>query len=421
MKRDRLLQLVHEALADFHDLPFLPDHPLITHLATASPLSPAELQTLLHRAIEELKPAPSTPPTCSRWRQYHVLRRRYLDGAPLQQIQQELAIGDRQLRREHQAALRAIAVTLGLDQPEARPVVDLLDVAESPPSSDATLETELGRSHLQSAEELTDLSAAAAGVIPLVEHLAERHLVSITMALSSDLMVGVPRTILRHLLLNLLGYLVSVYPGSQIRVLARHTDAEVELLLQIDPRRVCESPAVNDGDDPAECQQRLATACRLAERHGGRLLIDANAGDSIRAHLTLPAVRVATVLCIDDNPDVEHLFRRYLQGTGFQVVQARNGAGAFEIIRRVQPVVIVLDLMLPVEDGWEIFQRLKQNPATCHLPVIACSILPERELALSLGVDGFLAKPVTRPSLLATLKPYQVGSPATRPGSLANT
>ncbi len=60
--------------------------------------------------------------------------------------------------------------------------------------------------------------------------------------------------------------------------------------------------------------------------------------------------------------------------------------------------------MMPGVDGWEILARLRQHPLTGNLPVIVCTILPERELALALGAAGFLPKPVTRQALLGALR-----------------
>jgi CheY-like chemotaxis protein len=70
--------------------------------------------------------------------------------------------------------------------------------------------------------------------------------------------------------------------------------------------------------------------------------------------------------------------------------------------------VIVLDVMMPRIDGWEMLGRLRSNRATSHVPVIVCTIMAQEELALSLGAAGFLKKPVTRQDFLAALD-RQVG------------
>ena len=64
-----------------------------------------------------------------------------------------------------------------------------------------------------------------------------------------------------------------------------------------------------------------------------------------------------------------------------------------QIAREVVPSVIVLDVMLPGQDGLEVLQNLKNHPATRQIPVLICSVLDTRELVLSLGADGFLRSP----------------------------
>jgi CheY-like chemotaxis protein len=67
------------------------------------------------------------------------------------------------------------------------------------------------------------------------------------------------------------------------------------------------------------------------------------------------------------------------------------------------PKVIVLDVMMPQIDGWELLASLRQHPNTSHIPVVVCTILPQEDMALSLGASGFVRKPVTRHIFLAAL------------------
>jgi CheY-like chemotaxis protein len=67
------------------------------------------------------------------------------------------------------------------------------------------------------------------------------------------------------------------------------------------------------------------------------------------------------------------------------------------------PEIIVLDVMLPDTDGWELLGRLRAHPLTRQTPVIVCTILPQEQLALALGAAAFLSKPISRPALLAAL------------------
>jgi CheY-like chemotaxis protein len=120
--------------------------------------------------------------------------------------------------------------------------------------------------------------------------------------------------------------------------------------------------------------------------------------------LTLGLLQVdRRVLVVDDNPDMAHLYRRYLGGTRYSLQHVNLGASAQEAIELYHPDVVVLDVMLPDIDGWELLTRLHEHPTTRTLPVIICSVMPERQLALALGARYFLAKPVTRAAFIAAL------------------
>jgi CheY-like chemotaxis protein len=95
-------------------------------------------------------------------------------------------------------------------------------------------------------------------------------------------------------------------------------------------------------------------------------------------------------------------------------VAAVDGTRALECAEAEQPAAIVLDVMMPGRDGWEVLQVLKSHPATRHIPVVVCSVLQERDLALALGAAELLVKPVARPDLLRALGRHSLGSPAGR-------
>jgi CheY-like chemotaxis protein len=103
--------------------------------------------------------------------------------------------------------------------------------------------------------------------------------------------------------------------------------------------------------------------------------------------------RKHTILIIDDNPDVVTLFRRYLIGHPYLILTSDEADSALRLARDSAPELIVLDVLLPQRDGWEILQSLKSHPLTQRIPVLVCSVLDSPELARVLGADGFLRKP----------------------------
>jgi two-component system, OmpR family, phosphate regulon response regulator PhoB len=102
------------------------------------------------------------------------------------------------------------------------------------------------------------------------------------------------------------------------------------------------------------------------------------------------------VLVVDDEPDVLLLCRLNLQQRGHELLEASNGTTALEHARERHPEVIVLDLMLPGMNGYEVLESLKQDERTSNIPVLvltAKSLRADRERSHGLGASGFLTKP----------------------------
>jgi two-component system, cell cycle response regulator DivK len=103
------------------------------------------------------------------------------------------------------------------------------------------------------------------------------------------------------------------------------------------------------------------------------------------------------ILIVEDNALNRALLLAVLKPEGHEVLVAENGLRGVEVAQREQPQLILMDVMLPGLNGYEATRRLKANPATQHIPIIAmgASAQPaERDRALDAGCDGYLAKPI---------------------------
>jgi CheY-like chemotaxis protein len=112
---------------------------------------------------------------------------------------------------------------------------------------------------------------------------------------------------------------------------------------------------------------------------------------------------------IDDHQGLIDLFGRYLEGSDYQLLSARTVREGLQIAQRELPDIVVLDVMMPTEDGWTALQRLRNSEQTSHLPVIICSVIDDPELAYSLGAVYHLPKPVSRAQLLEALRRCHAG------------
>lgn len=104
-----------------------------------------------------------------------------------------------------------------------------------------------------------------------------------------------------------------------------------------------------------------------------------------------------TILLVEDNEDNRVVYRTMLAHFGFRVVEASNGRDALQSVRDDRPDLILMDISIPVMDGWEATRTLKADPDTAAIPVIALTahaLDSDRARAVELGFAAFLPKPV---------------------------
>ena len=116
---------------------------------------------------------------------------------------------------------------------------------------------------------------------------------------------------------------------------------------------------------------------------------------------------MTTILLVEDNEPSRDALGRRLARRGYQVVPAVDGLEAVNLARQANPQLILMDLGLPVMDGWEATRQLKNDVATQHIPIIVLSahaMKDDRELALAAGSDDFDSKPIRFERLLEKIE-----------------
>jgi CheY-like chemotaxis protein len=110
-----------------------------------------------------------------------------------------------------------------------------------------------------------------------------------------------------------------------------------------------------------------------------------------------------TVLAVDDEPTIRVLIRAALEGTGYRLLEAADGASALQIARSRRPDLILLDIALPHLSGLEVCRRMKEDPATATTPILLLTGFvqqAERQAAEDVGAQGFIAKPFSPTALV---------------------
>lgn len=408
---EEFVSYLRSALNYLYDPVQLRRSPLVTLLGLSGEFDrAAALQRLLTEAIQKLKPGENEPPQSPAWQIYDTLSLKYIRQFSRDTVANQLGISERQLRREQRTALEALAQQLW-------EIVQVTPGAIPQPQK-ATVQPEPGKNRVLN-EELEWLESAAEQrapmgevlgmVMALAQPLAEKMQVNLILDIEPGLKdIPVKDQAMRHTLLTILSELISTTGSGRVHISAAWQEANITIRLAAHDRYPsAESAPARNGMD---------TAQRLAAFYGASLQVEPQGEDQV-IQLTFNASGQIPVLVIDDNADWLEMLKRFVAGTRYKINDCREPETACALARAIQPVVIFLDVMMPGADGWQILDELRHDQATNSIPIVACTVLPLQELALSLGVNAFLQKPVTQEQFLSMLEKVTSSDWSYLPGS----
>ena len=116
---------------------------------------------------------------------------------------------------------------------------------------------------------------------------------------------------------------------------------------------------------------------------------------------------MVTILLVEDDVMNREMIARYLEMSGYQVISAGDGANAVLLARKARPTLILMDMGLPILNGWQATHRIKTAPETQNIPIIALTafaMAEDRAKCFAIGCDAFESKPVNFDRLLATMQ-----------------
>lgn len=388
-------QQLQLCLIHFYDYTFLFNHPLVPQIAPDEVGADRvqQFREKVTQSIEKLRPAPNITFHSKDARVYNVLTLRYIDQQETEEVIQQLALSRRQYFREHARALEFLArIFLQQTMPPAS-----IGLILTPMESAITLETEIASLGHINEHTLLEVGEVVDGVLKTIERLCMQYEVKFIINGNwQQVELIIDRTIFRQTLLSIFSLIVTSLPlGSEIW--CSYTPSETRLTFDLSITNA--QSELRDLQDKINSADSLQTMLRTIGSTIGMSQPHPHA-----AHITIDIpLKPYHVLVIDDNPDVIDLFRRYLTNYPYYLTAVHDGSMGVQMARELAPKFIILDLMLPHQDGYEILQNLKNHPQTAHIPVLICSVLETPELALSLGAAYYLKKPPGQQELLTIL------------------
>lgn len=175
----------------------------------------------------------------------------------------------------------------------------------------------------------------------------------------------------------------------------------------------------------------LSLTKKLVEMHGGLIWAESAAGEGSTFSFIIPVLHEVpaiagtkekeskavfpgeatpdadhknVILIVEDDLATSELLTTHLSEAGYHVAHAYNGAEAIKKATMIKPFAIILDIMLPEKDGWEVLQEIRSQSETKDIPVVIYSVIDNRELGFALGATDYITKPIDRNTLLSRLK-----------------
>jgi CheY-like chemotaxis protein len=411
INNDQLIGLLRSALHFLYDPNQLRRSPLVELFEISKSANPsAALQKILTDAIEKTRPGQNEPPQARGWLLHDVLFLKYVRGYEREAVMNQLALSDRQLSREIKAAIENLALLIAYDYNlQVNPTVPAdLNVASAQPeiptaavSASAPAGEGVAFSWAENlpTEKFASWKSILQSIVEILLPVIQKNEIHFEVFPVEDLPdFRVPQSILRNSLMIIMGDMIPFAQGCRFSIASAIKEQKLVITETIHA-----PSSAGLGFEGRELQpSNFEVANSLLERVKGKLEFTASV-HAIETVVMIPAIEEIPILVIDDNSDTIQLYQRYSQGSRYSITSTTSASEIYKLIEQVHPRIILLDLMMPGVDGWDILSQLRQAPLHPPAAVVVCSILPMEKVAQSLGADGFLRKPVLPQDFLRTM------------------
>jgi CheY-like chemotaxis protein len=378
------IQQVRDLLEHLYDFPYLQKQTLV--LPSREPGSPLleiagqKARKLLLEALETIGGEKSLAFRSSQARYYNLLRLHYIEGMAITDVARELGLSQRQTYRDLRASDERIATIVWAN------LVKQVDKPEAAPAAEPEGGSPQPGLQIQS----VNLNELIANICEIVRPLAASRSVEIAIHLPEDsITTSTDPVVARQVITGLLSMTIQKALPHPVQI-SLASDGKVHAL-----RFAFQSASLPEkAADPSIGLYAQSLGWQISQRVDGAQV---DIPISIHSHQR-------TCLVIDDHPGFVDLIERYVDGAKIQVITAEDGTKGIELAQKLKPDVILLDVMIPEMDGWQVLQRLRSTGATGAIPVIICSVFYDPDLALTLGAVDVLKKPIRKEDLFAALQ-----------------
>lgn len=363
------------------------------------------LRNILRDAIEAIKPQGEKNEKLKSWRIYQLLYARYTEQLSQSEAAHDLGLSLRHLRREETLALETVGSFLWdhyrLEKKWQNPIQPISNLDPDPAAEITTPDRYSELEWLQQSipYESVKIQDLILEILNLDDAAIRKQMIHVEFNLSEKLPpVITKRTTIRQALLSIVSTVINIIPEGTLEFSAEIQPSELSLII--------EGFAVSEINPPVfPDEEKTSVLYQLIELSGGKLTVRSNgqADAQITAIISLPVKDIVKVMVVDDNRDTLQFIARCLTGTRYLLIPVNEPDKAVETAVVNQPQVIILDVMLPKIDGWELLGYFQNHPELRDIPVVIFSIVPQDQIAKDLGALAFLRKPVSRDDLLAFL------------------
>jgi CheY-like chemotaxis protein len=381
---ESFIEQVKEALEKLYDFQALQENDLTrffsSQAADGRTTSAHQLRGQLIEAIESLNPGQNVAANSGTVRLYNLIYMHYVGRLTIQQAAWEVGVSLRQAYRDLRRGQKLVSAILW----------HKLDTENTIPQQDTSVNAELTR--LGDNTTIITLQEMLDSAIRPIQVLADKYNIAIHIeSPSSPIMLTTNLMMAQQILTHILSQIIQQVRPSSLKIHLLDDNNFIRMQFAANDQPALDiKPIIQQMMDQINWELLYTT-----EEDNQEIWLKSLQHKSL-------------IVLIDDNEGLSHLLQRYLTDDAYTVMSIPNTEAGLQMIQQLQPDAIILDVMMPGIDGWEILQRLRTRNETQFIPVIICSVINDSELAFALGASQYVPKPVTRDALRLALQKLQV-------------